>query len=381
MQIDIGDAVARGAAVRRVQTLEPAGGPGAIVFPSTYPEVGHLIYGRRIKGATVQCVRIDSVQSQANRMELALAALIRDEGRKPRVELPLVRVDFGNGQVVDSLTAPHRVFDAILRDSTLDGVRWLESERGWPLTQARPDNARAVFEIAPASLLFGAWYSTGINSRGTDARFERMITSEIDGIGVEVAKRAAVRRDPLNIPADVRIYVPKGSHDWELTPFLGEDERLYEGGEQKKPSGINHSSVIGRTEDRGVTVDRIELRQVITLAGLRKLRFGTAEQDTAARGLLLTLGLVAAAAQDEIGYALRSGCTLIPTGAAEWELIDAYGEVSQLDVTLDAALPAFEAAVAAVRKSELTWNTTPIELIPTPKLRNLASAGGAVASE
>lgn len=381
MPLNIADAVARGAAVRRVQALEPAGGAGAIVFPPTYPEVGHLVYQRRIDGATVQCVRIDSVQSQANRMELALAAMVRDEGRKPRFELPLVRVDFGNGRVVDSLTAPHRVFDAILRDSTLDGVRWLESDKGRPLTLARPDNARTVFEIAPTSLLFGAWYSTAINSRGTDARFERMITSEIDGIGVAVAKRAAVRRDPLNIPADVRIYVPKESHDWELTPILGEDEKLYEGGEQKKPSGINHSSVIGRTEDRGVTVDRIELRQVITLAGLRKLRFGTAEQNAAARGLLLTLGLVAAAAQDEMGYALRSGCTLNTTGAAKWELIDAYGEVSYLDVMLDAAFAAFEAAVAAVRESDLTWDTTPITLIPTQKLRDLASAGGTAASE
>lgn len=375
MQIDINDAIARGAAVRRLQELEPAAGPSAIVYPPTYPEVGHLIYDRRIEGATVRCVRIDSVQSQANRMELALAALMRDE----RLALPLVTVAFAEDRVVDSLTAPHRVFDAIFRDSTLDGVPWLESKTGRPLTLARPDNARAVFETAPTSLLFGAWYSTGINSRGTDARFERMITSEIDGIGVEVAKRAAVRRDPLNIPADVRIYVPKGSHDWELTPILGEDEKLYEGGEQKKPSGINHSSVIGRIEDRGVTADRIELRQVITVAGLRKLRFGTLEQDAAARGLLLALGLVAGTAQDETGYALRSGCTLIPTGAATWELIDAIGEVSQLDVTLDAALSAYQAAIAAVQESKLAWDTTPITLIPTQKLRDLAAAGGTVA--
>ena len=51
---NIEDAVAHGAAVRRLQTLEPAGGPGAIVFPPTYPEVGHLIYERRIGGETVR---------------------------------------------------------------------------------------------------------------------------------------------------------------------------------------------------------------------------------------------------------------------------------------------------------------------------------------
>ena len=57
-------------------------------------------------------------------MEEALQEAI-DAGR---LNVPLVEVDFGELQLLDpigkitSLQAPHRIADAILRDSELDGV-------------------------------------------------------------------------------------------------------------------------------------------------------------------------------------------------------------------------------------------------------------------
>ena len=59
------------AAIRRVQRLQPAGGPGDKIFPPTYPgernndPARHVFETRRIKGQDVRCVLIDSVQSQA----------------------------------------------------------------------------------------------------------------------------------------------------------------------------------------------------------------------------------------------------------------------------------------------------------------------------
>ena len=67
-------------AIRGIATLEPAGGPGDKVFPPTHaiddrnknPGAKYAFETRRISGQDVMCVLIDSVQSQANRMEEAL---------------------------------------------------------------------------------------------------------------------------------------------------------------------------------------------------------------------------------------------------------------------------------------------------------------------
>ncbi|HFA59192.1 MAG TPA: type I-U CRISPR-associated protein Cas7, partial [Rhodospirillales bacterium] len=76
------DAVREDAAVRRIRHLAPAGGPGDKVFPPTYPDNGgptHVFEERMFGGERKSCVLLDSVQSQANRMELALRELLRGD--------------------------------------------------------------------------------------------------------------------------------------------------------------------------------------------------------------------------------------------------------------------------------------------------------------
>src|SRR5687767_3826632 len=65
------------AAVRAVTTLEPAGGPNDKLFPPTYIKEGkaetkYAFEYRRLGDKIVSTVLIDSVASQANRMEEAL---------------------------------------------------------------------------------------------------------------------------------------------------------------------------------------------------------------------------------------------------------------------------------------------------------------------
>lgn len=60
------------AAFRRIVELHPVGGPGSKVFPPTYEGGKYATEKRRINGQTIDCVLLDSVQSQANRMEAAL---------------------------------------------------------------------------------------------------------------------------------------------------------------------------------------------------------------------------------------------------------------------------------------------------------------------
>lgn len=79
---------------------------------------------------TTSGVLVDSVQSQANGLEECLLQAIRDNV----VSIPHVVVDFRKAGLdgiteITSLEAPHRVYDAILRDS-LSGWRALHERRG-----------------------------------------------------------------------------------------------------------------------------------------------------------------------------------------------------------------------------------------------------------
>lgn len=149
---DLVDAVSGTAAALRCRTrLQPAGGAGDKVFPPTYAGAVYAIEHRRVpiknddradSFETVPCVLLDSVQSQANRMEEALQSAL-DDGR---VRIPVVNVDFSSFYpglerdeslrlpdaigVVTSLQLPHRIADAILRESLIGGTAFRQSPTG-----------------------------------------------------------------------------------------------------------------------------------------------------------------------------------------------------------------------------------------------------------
>ena len=90
------EAINGDAAIRRVRRLQPIGGQGDKIFPPTYPperrgaSPRHVFERRRVESREIWCVLIDSVQSQANRMEEALLAAADEEGEDGRVKLPYV---------------------------------------------------------------------------------------------------------------------------------------------------------------------------------------------------------------------------------------------------------------------------------------------------
>lgn len=94
------------AAIRQVSRLEPAGDPGDKVFPPTYQGGVYATETRRIKGQDVKCVLLDSVQSQANRMEQALLAACNETvGDARRLEMPLLAVEFPDFPDIGRITA------------------------------------------------------------------------------------------------------------------------------------------------------------------------------------------------------------------------------------------------------------------------------------
>ena len=150
-----------------MRRLQPAGGAGDKLFPPTYPAERegpprHVFERRHLDGREVWCVLIDSVQSQANRMEEALLAA----ATAGAIPLPFVGVDFREAELqpleqITSLDAPHRVYDAIIRDSLLDEVPFMKTRHGQRLAAATSAEATALLELSPSALLFGAWHSQG----------------------------------------------------------------------------------------------------------------------------------------------------------------------------------------------------------------------------
>src|SRR3982074_3105923 len=135
-------------AVRVIPSLQPAGGAGQKVFPPTYEGGKYHSEDRYINGETVKTVVLDSVQSQANNIEEALAnAFALGE-----VELPLFKVSLPDHDPVTTLTAPHRIYDAIFRDSELEGQPFQKSAIGQRLVNARVANATALYEFSPTVL-------------------------------------------------------------------------------------------------------------------------------------------------------------------------------------------------------------------------------------
>jgi CRISPR-associated protein Csb1 len=380
-------AVADDSAFRRRRRLQPVGGPGDKLYPPTYPGEGkspprHVFERRRVDGREAWCVLIDSVQSQANRLEEALL----EAARAGHIPLPRLSVDFAVAGLnsigeITTLDAPHRVFDAILRDSLLDGVPFSKSPLGDRLRKATAKDATAILEASPSALLFGVWNSTG-EGGGLGAKFPRAIVSEIIGVDVpvedapadtrtgEVEVRTAGRRtgsriDPLGVLSVVEVY--KSKDGWDVT-----EKGAGKGAKKVRPSEINHGNIRPEVTPLGVTCAYAEHTAVITLAGLRRLRFGgAAERDVAGRALIAALGLVALTEQDVQGYALRSRCDLVCEGPAPLEKVAFDGTVEQVALSREEARALYEAAFTAARQAGFALNGDPVRLTPQDKLVHL----------
>jgi len=414
-------AVVEDAAFRRRQRLQPVGGQGDKIFPPTYPGEGrntqarHVLERRRVEGADVWCALIDSVQSQANRLEEALLAAVREGA----ASLPYVTVDFSGAGLsgiteITSLDAPHRVYDAILRDSLLGNEPFPKSDIGHRLTEAKPGDATALLEVSPTALLFGAWNSTG-EGGGLGAKFPRALVSEIaamnvpveasgsretslkldqgeiefnwrvegdrQGGGVDVrtaGRRTGSRIDPLGTLKKVRIYQDKDDpNGWTSFPEQAAKAKgepvLYSGrkksaGDAGAPAKINHGNITPSVQPLGVTCDYAEHMAVISFAGLRRLGFGGGERDAAGRAYLAALGLLALVEQDARGYALRSRCDLVCEGRAPLERVRADGEVEGVSLERGAVRALYAEALGAARAVGFSMAEAPIRLTPQQKL-------------
>lgn len=387
------DAVAgTAAAFRCVTDYQPAGGSGDKVFPPTY-EGGKYATEKRVDPATGeerQCVLLDSVQSQANRMELALL----EAHHANRVALPLLVTRFEQDELprkftVSSLEAPHRVADALLRDSLLDGVIFRKSDTGRVLDTADIRNATGLFGLCPTALVFGLWDSTGPRG-GLGAKFQRALVSEIVGYDAVLGTKTSSRIDPAQImlgagPLYRRESEQVDAPDWTLdegSTKLGSGR-----GPTGRPSEVNHGNVTPGISEGGFTISRARQTTTLSLAVLRRLCFpldGAAdsehEVDLVARTALAALGLAAGTlARNDVD--LRSRCHLFAEDVSAWQLLDRPSEPpAEFALDPDAALDLLSNAIEAAKDAGLPWEGV-IELSPSPDLVELVRRSQELARE
>lgn len=387
-----------GVAFRVRQRLQPAGGAGDKVFPPTYATgdktLKYAVETRRVDGQDVQCVLLDSVASQANRMEEAL----QDAWEAGELDFPVISVDFsavpGLEEIdrISALQAPHRIADAILRDATDPDGKTLfrDLPEGRAYTNATTRNATAVFQLCPTALVFGVWDSTGPKG-GLGAKFQRALTAEIVGVGVQTGSKVGSRLDPLGIQANVPLYERKdNSDDWTIHESEARIEKgkpvpfSRKGAEGKgKASAANHSNIAPSIDALagGVTFDYAVQTAVLSLPALRRLRFVTgldgqpipnrSAAESAARTALAALALAGIVHQRARGFDLRSRSLLIPDGPLVLEVVRGDGRVSEATLDPAAANRLLAAAARAAADAGLVWQREPVRLVPAPKLTAL----------
>ncbi len=374
-------------AIRAITRLQPVDGEGGKVAPPTYPDGAYALEERIRDGKRVQTVLLDSVQSQANRFE----QLLLDAYRSGDLRMPLLDMTVPGFGAITSLTAPHRVHDAIFRDALWDGKLFRESNNGKRIIAARAWNATAFFEFAPTVLLFGTWDSQGGGGTNT-AKIARSLVSEIVAFDIVRGVRTSSRIDPLGIKL-VKDVVVKLDGSPEVWKFQEPSQEAKTSGESKKqkgpktvrPSEINHGniapSIAGPDGPGGVTFAYAEQTTVLSFTQLRKLRFPdagghtTSERDSAGQAVIAALGLYAVALQWDDGFQLRSRCQLVPAETPRLELIGrtASERNSDQNFELDVARAreAFEAAVEKASATGLRWHEERIELQPREDLVRL----------
>jgi CRISPR-associated protein Csb1 len=300
------------------QKLLPVEGEGGVIFPPTYADIGYnidtLADGTRV-------ATIDSVGSQANRMEPIFKASGQDQLANPLSKLvPQIDISYGNEKVVSILDAGHRLGDALVRSTELRA----DAQRAFAGFLETGD-ATDLAKLAPTSLVFGAW-----DSRDTQAKLPRIVQSVIRAWDVSELTRSAQYGPPI---------------DYSALEVFSEDEKAKQEGDAKSPlakRGFVHVPA-GRALGGVVARGAIERHVTVNLVALRRLSGGNT---VALRRYVLGLALVAAT--EPLDGFLRQGCllTLDPDYPPDWSCVGRDGRRVAVQLDPRVAVSFAEAAAA-----------------------------------
>jgi len=304
------------------QWLMPAEGRDAVIFPPTFAagegsgrKAGYNIDDARDEDdpdKTVKIAIIDTVGSQANRMEPLFKKANGEDTSYSRL-VPQIEIKAGN-KIVNLLDAGHRAADAIVRYSTL-GPKLKEAFEAYQ----ESGDATELAKIAPTSLVFGAW-----DSRGTQAKLARLVASTIRAYDVTELQRSAQYFPPID-------YVKEELFDDEFleTSTKGGKKIGSAFGLKAAPAEGTHGGVIVRGE--------IRREAILNLVCLRAIGPKGPAGD-ALRRYVLALALVAIS--HDRPHDLRQGCLLVkdPDSPSRWDVVLNDGSRREISPDTDALL-------------------------------------------
>ena len=294
------------------QQLLPVEGEGGVIFPPTYADIG---YNLDTLSDGTKVVTIDSVGSQANRMEPVFK-------REPYKKLvPQIDIGYGEGKTLSIFDAGHRLGDAVVRSTELDK----EAQDAFLACRDKGD-ASKLAKLAPTSIVFGAW-----DSRDTQAKLPRIVQSVIRAWDVDVLRRSAQYNPAL---------------DYAAIEVFSEDDKQKAEGKKESPlaqRGFVHvpaSGALGGVVARGPIARDV----TVNLIALRRLDGNDAE---ALRRYILGLALVAAI--EPIEAFLRQGCLLVadPANVPAWNLVHRDGRREAVSLHASTVLKYAQLAAAA----------------------------------
>jgi CRISPR-associated protein Csb1 len=336
------------AAIVLKQWLKPVGDP--IIFPPTYanpkekdPPVYNIdrfgeattlekrfekfkkthtfMDSERVEHGKVDsvCV-IDSIPSQANRIEPVFARLADDQGNPVKL-VPTVKVNARIGDEVvnlDLLTdAGHRIADAMLRYTSI------ADEVSIAILARKKGDSTPIAKLAPTSLVFGMW-----DSQKSGVKIPRLINSIIRAYDIREYRRSSQFNPAMDFEA-AGVTTDKG------------DVRLSEVGMDGAPSTFQ----LGGIEALGGICRDASLN----LCTLRDIQSTSAENTRKLQRYVLGLSLVAITYFDGKALNLRQGCQLVsvPDKPMERMAINADGTAAAFAIDATLALQyAHDAAVA-----------------------------------
>jgi len=252
------------------------------------------------------CV-IDSIPSQANRIEPAFARLTDVDG-KPVKLVPVVKVKATiEGEVIDLdllIDAGHRIADAMLRYTSI-----AEDVSKAILARKKRDST-LLAKIAPTSLIFGMW-----DSQKTGVKIPRLINSIIRAYDIREHRRSSQFNPALDYEA-AGVTTDKG------------DVRLSEVGMDGAPSTFQ----LGGIEALGGICRDASLN----LCTLRDIESTTPENTLKLQRYILGLSLVAITYLDGKALNLRQGCQLVAVSDKPMHRVAISADGTEKEFVIDA---------------------------------------------
>jgi CRISPR-associated protein Csb1 len=372
---DLNEYLSRGGAALLSHPATYAVPDGAVIPPARYAGANGSAFvfeTRSIEGSFAKTALIDSKQSQSNRSEAGIVTA-RGEG-EPAGRIPMLSVAYPSITRLDA-ELPHRAFDAHVRAATHDGTPVVDMAWYRALRDATAVDLSPVFTTSPVTLGFGGWDS----SRKTgQMRIRSHYVSELFGIVAPgedvVSKRSGARLDPLGqdfhvTPDEFATLLERQRPHMSDKTVRKLEAELAKVRKAKEGALISAASLgLGGVPPAvdtayGVAVPEVRRARTYSLAGLRRLRFGGAQnEDVAARRALLAM-LLLGAAYGDADPEIRAYCDIAaPHGRV---LLD--DELVELDLSIDACT-AFLADAIDELPERLAWTGQTIALVGDPAL-------------